>query len=683
MMLPISSGLAALADGDNGPFEFMMMPSGVRTITPSQGGKPVSLAVLVDARAATNLERQRAAVMAATGKRVYFDFNHEDREASFWPEKIFYKECVPHGPPAGIYARGEFSEAGRTGVQGKMWREFSPIFFVDSSKGTTVDKPATIICNERARPNFGGFVNDGAFTGISPLWAKAARSGTERKEGNERDRDKKYVKTKSGESLQAKGAGLERELEDLKAKQAGLKEEIETLEGGEKTAEAAEAIAAKTRDLDLTTSQIEATELKIENERMQTALVADRTAKAKEAIKAAVARGAIAAKDEALQAKWETWLVEDEDMFDALKAMRGSVALQPARITVNPVKIVREDSQAVLAAFASEQNPLKRAAIYKTEIVKRYNDGDDLPIKANNAFGTLSGTLVTQRTLELLKLKFPVLSGISTDFSDQPGQYGQTIQTRVVSIPGVQTYDPNNGWADSDMVTVDVPVTLNQQKGVPITLNAQTLASTTRRLFDEVAPAQAYALAKDMVDQLYAVILAANFTSQPTVAAQIDWSRSFLIDVGVALDGRGVPDGPMNRTMLLNGAYYGQLKKDNAIVTLSAFQDKGIIEEGVLPDVEGFRVVKAINLPGTANMTGFGFSKSALAMAARLDGDYTNVLPGASYGNVTTVTDPDLGLSVLQVQYVDHKKATATQRISLIYGVAPGQNNAGQLLKSQ
>jgi hypothetical protein len=139
----------------------------------------------------------------------------------------------------------------------------------------------------------------------------------------------------------------------------------------------------------------------------------------------------------------------------------------------------------------------------------------------------------------------------------------------------------------------------------------------------------------------------------------------------------------MNRFALFNAVYFGQLKKDPAIVSLSAFQDKAIIEQGVLPDVEGFRVIKAVNLPATGNLVGFGGSRSSCVMAARIDSDYTTILPGASYGNVTTVTDPDLGLSVLQVQYVDHKKATATQRISLLFGVAKGQAPAGQRFTSQ
>jgi len=344
--------------------------------------------------------------------------------------------------------------------------------------------------------------------------------------------------------------------------------------------------------------------------------------------------------------------------------------------------LLRSSSLTVLNAFSAERDPLKRAEMYFKEIKPRLAEGDPLPLRAANNLGTLAGTLVTQRTLELLKLSFPVLSSISTDFSDQQSRLNQTIDSRIITLPVVQDYDPVNGWPDSDAVTTDVPVTLNKQKGVSITFTSDTLSSTVRRLFDEFGPAQAYALAKQMVDDLYALFIGANFTQAAIASAQIDFGRPTLIDVGVALDNRGVPDGAMNRFALFNSAYFGQLKKDSAIVTLAAFQDKQIIEQGVLPDVEGFRVIKAVNLPGTANLVGFAGSKSAALMASRLDSDYTTILPGASYGNVTTVTDPDLGLSVLQVQYTNHQKASATQRISLLYGVAKGQDKAGQLIKS-
>jgi hypothetical protein len=89
-------------------------------------------------------------------------------------------------------------------------------------------------------------------------------------------------------------------------------------------------------------------------------------------------------------------------------------------------------------------------------------------------------------------------------------------------------------------------------------------------------------------------------------------------------------------------------------------------------------------LPTTANLCGFAFSRSALIIATRLAGDYMKGLPPeASYGNRYLVTDPQLGLTVQVVEYVNHLLGSATRRLSLMYGVAPGPAVAGQLLASK
>ena len=67
-------------------------------------------------------------------------------------------------------------------------------------------------------------------------------------------------------------------------------------------------------------------------------------------------------------------------------------------------------------------------------------------------------------------------------------------------------------------MTIDVPVTINKHKGVPITFNANTLASTVRQLFVEFGPASSYALGKVMVDDLYANVTDTNFTNNSIVA---------------------------------------------------------------------------------------------------------------------------------------------------------------------
>ncbi|MEP6673084.1 MAG: phage protease [Chthoniobacter sp.] len=149
--------------------EVMYMPAGLQAITPSQGGRRVQVQVRVDRAGAAALETQRAK-LEARGKRAYFDFNHEDGEASFWPEEFFWvgdgdgkrvdgKWETENGRAAGIYARGEWSDLGQQAIAGKRYRQFSPVFYVDDVGA----RPARIVAREATarikRESSTGFAN--------------------------------------------------------------------------------------------------------------------------------------------------------------------------------------------------------------------------------------------------------------------------------------------------------------------------------------------------------------------------------------------------------------------------------------------------------------------------------------------------------------------------------------------
>ena len=77
-----------------------------------------------------------------------------------------------------------------------------------------------------------------------------------------------------------------------------------------------------------------------------------------------------------------------------------------------------------------------------------------------------------------------------------PGLLNQTEVTRVVLKPAVQTYNTAldsggrpSGWNTvSPAQTVDVPITLDEYVGVPIVFGNDILASTFRKLFNEITP---------------------------------------------------------------------------------------------------------------------------------------------------------------------------------------------------
>lgn len=659
--------------------QFMVMPGGTHEIHCSQGNRDVTATVLVDQAAAAALEAQRATLEKASAHKPYFDFDHNDQQASFWPTRFVWADQ----PAPGIYAQGTWSKAGKEAVEGQNYRAFSPKFHVDNVKNV----PARIVSYAKASLNMGGLVNDPAFKSNLPLWAKQAGAY----------RHKTKVDQMTAEELAA-----------LHAKIKELEQEIEVLKAKSSTADVAESLVAKQHELEQANNQVEIEELRQHTKKLEDSLLAQRTKDADEELKKAVSRGAIAVKDIELQAKWKKQCIEDPDTFiPMLRAMRSSPALEGSarppqlqRLTIgaDQAKVSRASNENMLTGMVAlctknggEGNRERKreaarefAALYASELIPRLAEGDDIPLRAANTLGTLAATIASTRTLELLTLTFPILKAIASDFSDQIVSYGDTLKTRVVGIPTVQTYNTTTGWpTDSDVTTTDISITYDQFKGVPIKFLSHEITGTVRRLFDEIAPAQAYALGKDMVDFVYALITSA-FTNTVTAAGLGTFGRSTLIDVGGILDDAGNPD--MGRTFLLARPYYSALAKDQTIITLAAFQRADIITggmEGQLRDVEGFYVVKAVNLPGTAIggavLKGFAFTKSALCLATRLSADYIGVIPGAANGILTVVTAPN-GLSANQVQFVDNKVGSANQRLEVIYGANRGQVAAGALL---
>lgn len=678
---------AAVAAPETAVGEFMFMPGGTHTIFCKQGTKDVAAEVKVQRGDEALMQQQLEAVRSRGAQRPYCDFDHEGKEASFWPQSFTWRDA----PQPGIYVRGEWSSAGKAAIEGKTYRAFSPVFHVDDVK----KKPARIIAHPAKSLNFGGLVNDPAFTQICPIWAK--HTGATASEPNQTHTPSHTMTKEQLAALQASITQLEQDITALVAASTG-------------SAEDAEAIQAKRNELNIAKAQHENGALKARQAELETQLLAQRTKDAEDAVKAAVKRGAIPAKNDALQAAWRKKCIEDVENIPLLNGIAGSPALQAAAGQVQPYRLVlgnalvRESSESVLGAMgaiSARQSPQAGlayrdrvteakafSALYAKEILPRLREGDDLPLSAvaANTLGTLASTLVATQTLELLTLTFPLLKMILTDFSDQIVSYGDTLKSRFIGIPAVKTYNTTTGWATpSDVTTTDISITYNQFKGVPIQFLGHELAGTVRRLFDELAPAQAYALGKDMVDYIYALITSA-YTNTVTQAGLGTFGRSTLIDMGGILDDAGVPE--IGRFVLLSRPYYSALSKDNVLTQMAAFQNAAMIAKGLepstMPEVEGFKAIKAVNLPatvisGSTVLKGFAGSKSSIALASRLSADYVNAIPGAGNGNLTVVTTP-AGFSANLVQFVDHVGANATSRLEVIYGGSRGQVAAGALL---
>jgi hypothetical protein len=692
---PFHARAAALAGNGSVPVEIMWMPAGTHEIHPTQNGKPITVKVTVDRTTAATMEADRAE-MAAGKQKPYFDFNHQHAEASAWPVAFLWRDQ----PAPGVYARVEWTAAGRAAIEGKTFRAFSPAFYQEAGK--VIGAP---LC-------MGGLVNDPAFQEIQPIWAARAASTTMNK-----------VKQL---------AALITALNGLTDKRAGLAAEA----GKDNTAALAQTdkeIQAKRAEIDTLTQAIEAeaasghggasnadnqdaieaARLRQEVDALKAQQQADRTRTIDSAVQGAITAGRLAPQDTESHTRWKAILASNLDAgLAALNSLQVVGALNtvisPHDANRGPIQAATgEDLRRAVQAYAEIGNlkpgskiEAARARAERFRAISKAMDKEDgmdfvvqaanriwhenAPIQAANSLGTLVGTLVTQKSLQLLKFSFPELTAITTDFSAEAANYNQTITTRTRAVPAVNTFTAGTGYGDSNATDTDVSVTINTHKGVQITFTANDLASTRRLLFGEQQEPMHYAIGLDLVNAVTSLFIVGNYANK-TVAPLAQLGRPSIVNMSRDLNKRGVPPAP--RSMFLYSDAFAQLATDPTIVTMAAFSRNELITKNILPDVAGFKIYEAPYLSNSQNSNiatttqGFGFTPDAVILATRVPNDYASIFPGATGGGVTSVvTNPDTGLSLMLVEYVDHNKAQATMRLAWMYGVAVGQASSGQLL---
>ena len=730
----------------------MVMPGGVNPISASMMGTttPVDIHVLVNAETADALNRARDAYIAA-GQTPWFDFYHERRESAGTPIKFEWADT----PKPGVYVECQTSKAGIEAIAGKNVRSFS-MNFVPSKFNTSLDKPATV---KGAHLIMGSLTNIPAFKRNLPISAQHQNPNPSRSKSTH------PMKRTLAERL-AELAGLT--TVQAQSRLATLETEIDTLEGQAVSAENADDIREKYALVAALNQHIAAqatatvTKLTGDNATLQTAVSAQRAARADAVISAATTRGVFPPQpakdsDDAKRiAKWRELIIADDANAALLESMGGRSPVSAQQTSSLPrtrmeqmdsVEVTSESLKSLLqgyvAAHNNDQVKVKnggKSAKLATEAGRFYaknirrfftredagwdavisasanpvkdgiisasdrnfvEQGSENVVSAANTLGTLAGVLVVQRSLDLLKYDFPMLSRISTDFSAESARYNQTIETRLRAIPTVGDYDPISsgatGYTIGDNTTTDVPIIINRHKFAGAKFDANELAGTQRLLFPEQEEGIHYAMALEMVNYVYSLITAANFTGASagnpgygiagagaTTTANIDaFARPTVIAMKTALNLRGVTGGV--RTLLLSSLYHGQLESDTTIVGNLINRDSGsAIGESLLPRVAKFQPIEAENLPTTGNLAGFGMRADALALAVRLPNDYTQAISGLpATALVQTVTNPDTGMSVMVVMHTNHTLGVTYFRIAWMYGAAKGNPAAGQLLLSK
>jgi hypothetical protein len=615
------------------PGEIMVFPAGVHEIHASRDDKPATLTVRVTPDTALAMQTALEGYRAAAVQRPFFDFAHDNKAASAWP--LSYRwETGSSGKPPGVYAAVDWSEAGRASIQGKTYRTFSPAFFIDD------DDPASVT---GAPLNMGGLVNDPAFESQAPIWA--ARNLSDPADPSAQP-DLNHNQNASIMKNIALALGLAEDAteEQLLAAIASIKGE------GKDTA----ALEAALNDA-------------------KSALAVQAKAAAASRVAAAVAAGRLPAKNAALLAKWTAAIEADPKHAELLDAMPVMAAAAAGDDTQKPLLAARDNLAENLRAYKAA-SPAERAVIYARHVREPLAKGLRLgPVLAAHDLGTLASDLVIPRAFDLLREQYPWLEKITTDFSDQNANFGQTIVTRAKTPLAASDYVPGTGYTNADALTPDIEITINAHKGVQVKFNVNELSSTTRDLFGEQSEGMAAGLGDALASAVHAVITAGNFPLNTATAAGTA-TRATMTALAKELTKKKVP--MLGRLVLLNMDCFETLGNDPAIVALATHQRAELIEEFTLPRVAGLQPY-GTNLFPTATtagtLQGFAGTPASLALATRVPNDYSGD------GAISTVRT-DMGITVQKVEFADHNKAEKTVRVALMFGAAKGVADCGRRL---
>jgi hypothetical protein len=280
-----------------------------------------------------------------------------------------------------------------------------------------------------------------------------------------------------------------------------------------------------------------------------------------------------------------------------------------------------------------------------------------------NQNATVNAPLIAQQALTTLLAKFPILTQIATDFSDQSVKFQQDIVSHIVTPTVAQEFNPATGYVPSDQAQVDVKVKIDRHAYAGYAITDVERSTSVIDLNQRYADKVAYALGRKVCDDLLGLIVAANF-SNFTEAAVNGFGRNSIVDIGTSMNKRFIPD--MGRFMFVNSDYYNALQKDEALYkAYIAPQVGNVVVSGVLPNVNGFTVVEYSALPENGErLMGFAGIREGLIMAARVPDvpEYTGDT------EINVVTDSRTGLSVQVRDRYDGRLGRQEVSYTLMYG---------------
>lgn len=285
----------------------------------------------------------------------------------------------------------------------------------------------------------------------------------------------------------------------------------------------------------------------------------------------------------------------------------------------------------------------------------------------SNTLGGINLAQIAQQSLDALLVEGIPLNAFSTSFSADIADVGESVTTRVASA--VTASDASSGYTSAGVTSTAKTITLNKHKHFTMAFSDLEIAKGGMSMLERtfVRPA-VHAVVNAMMDDVLALVTAANFSNAKTVAATA-FGADDVADLAGYLTTLSVPRS--GRALIVGPSYFANLAQDNAIQASYAYGAPSAIRDNAVPRVHGFDVYEYGDIPGNSeNLTGIAAGTEALLIAARQP-----ALPQNWGGAVESATDPETGLTIQLRNWYEGKDGKQYITATVIYGVQTGTDS--------
>jgi hypothetical protein len=281
---------------------------------------------------------------------------------------------------------------------------------------------------------------------------------------------------------------------------------------------------------------------------------------------------------------------------------------------------------------------------------------------ATNTLGGVNATRISQLTLDALQTTMIPFKAFTTDFSPDIASAGSAVSTRYVTNPSVSNFAATRSSQNS--TTTAKTVTLSNYVGVDLGFTDTEMSFSDVKLVEMFIKPAVVAIYENVMAAVLALATSANY-SQNTLITAANFNAANIAGLATSLNTAKVSS--VGRSVICSPTYADTLRKDSTILPAYAIGDTSFLKGGLIPRLHNFDIYE---FNGTIPANGESLAALALAPQGICVAARQPAIPRNWAGQVTSITDPDSGLTLQFRDFYDNQEQRT--QLCLIYGVQVG-----------